>query len=66
MLLLNKTQEEYNFTAFNAMVGLDVIDVKRLKSINVLLQADILDHQIYSKGYVNNKPVFQMILIIEH
>ena len=44
MLLLNKTQEEYNLTAFNAMVGLDVIDVKRLKSINVMLQADhILD-----------------------
>ena len=69
MLLLNKTQEEYNFTAFNAMVGLDVIGVKRLKSKNVMLQADhtcILDHQIFSKGYVNNKPVFQMILIIKH
>ena len=32
VLLLNKTQEEYNFTAFNAIFGLDVIDVKRLKS----------------------------------
>ena len=32
VLLLNKSQEEYNFTAFNAIFGLDVIDVKRLKS----------------------------------
>ena len=36
MLLLNKTQEELNFTAFNAIFGL----------------------QICSKGFVNNKLIF--------
>ena len=32
MLFLNKTQVEYNFTVFNAIFGLDVNDVKSLKS----------------------------------
>ena len=32
VLLLNKTQEEYNFTTFDAIFGLEVNDVKRLKS----------------------------------
>ena len=30
--LLNKTKEKQNFTAFNAIYGLDVIGVKSLKS----------------------------------
>ena len=32
VLLLNETQEEYNFTTFDAIFGLEVNDVKRLKS----------------------------------
>ena len=32
VLLLNKPQEQDNFIAFNAIFGIDVNDVKRLKS----------------------------------
>ena len=32
VLILNKTKEDKNFAAFHAIVDIDVIDVKRLKS----------------------------------
>ena len=61
-----KLNRKYNFTAFNAIFGLTLMKLSPTTDATSTLWnhnvRHFLDLKIYSKGFVNNKPVFDIKL----